>query len=136
MQTMRESWTDERLDDLNGHIREGFGRTDADLRAQRAESIALRKDMNGEFAAVRAEMKAEFAAVRAEMKAEFAAVRGEMKAGFGKVEERFDKVDERFVEMQGSIAGMQRTMMQGAIALSAAMAAGFAALVGVVATQF
>jgi hypothetical protein len=56
MASMRESWTDERLDDLNGKVDRGFERIDADLKAQRAESRA-------EFAALRSEMKGGFDAM-------------------------------------------------------------------------
>lgn len=64
---MRESWTDDRMDDLNGKV-DGL----------------------------RLEMRTEFKEVRGEMKEEFAAVRGEMKAGFDKLDERFDRISERF----------------------------------------
>jgi hypothetical protein len=74
MQQMRESWTDERLDDLNGRIGEGFGRIDADLSAQRAESIALRREMKEESIALRKEMKAGFDALSSEMNARFDAM--------------------------------------------------------------
>jgi hypothetical protein len=37
MQTMRETWTDERLDDLNGRVSDGFRRLDEDLRSLRGE---------------------------------------------------------------------------------------------------
>jgi SMC interacting uncharacterized protein involved in chromosome segregation len=67
MEAMRESWTDDRLDDLNGKV----------------DSLRI-------------EAKAEFAAVRGEMKDEFASVRAEMREGFERIEKRFDKVDERF----------------------------------------
>lgn len=53
MNAMRESWTDERLDDLNGRVDRGFERIHDDLRAHRAET-------RSEFKAVRAEMKAGF----------------------------------------------------------------------------
>lgn len=53
METVREQWTDQRLDDL--------------------------KD---EVGTLRAEMRDEFRAVRTEMKDEFRAMRTEMKAGF------------------------------------------------------
>lgn len=81
MEAMREVWTDERLDDLNGKVDRGFRRTEADIRE-------LRGEMN----------------------------------------DRFDKVDER-------LYAMQRMMLFGALALSSAFVAGFAALVGLFATQ-
>jgi hypothetical protein len=37
VEAMREKWTDERLDDLNERVSEGFRRIDADLRELRAE---------------------------------------------------------------------------------------------------
>jgi hypothetical protein len=37
MAVMRDKWTDERLDDLNARVTEGFSRVDADLRELRAE---------------------------------------------------------------------------------------------------
>lgn len=42
---MREKWSDERLDDLNARVAEGFQRVDADLRE-------LRTDMNSCFEAI------------------------------------------------------------------------------------
>lgn len=88
METMREKWTDERLDDLSHRVADGFGRVDADLRA-------LRTDTKAEFGAMRSEMNT------------------------------------RFEGIENSLRGMQRTMLGGAIALSAAIVAGF----GAIATQ-
>jgi hypothetical protein len=47
----RDGWTDERLDDLNGRVGEGFG------------------EMREEFRAMRGEMQEEFRAMRGEMAA-------------------------------------------------------------------
>jgi hypothetical protein len=88
MEAMREAWTDDRLDDLNRKVDEGFRGVDTDIRE----------------------------------------LRGEMNERFDKVNERFDKIDDRFY-------AMQRTMLFGALALSSAFVAGFAALVGLFATQ-
>jgi hypothetical protein len=45
MMTMRESWTDERLDDLSDRVDQGFQRVDADLRALNARFDALQRTM-------------------------------------------------------------------------------------------
>jgi hypothetical protein len=71
MELMPESWTDKRLDDLNGRIDQRFDQVD-----QR-------------FGRVEAELRA----LRVETRTEFMALRGEMKGGFERVEER---LDERF----------------------------------------
>jgi len=42
---MRESWTDERLDDLNARMSEGFNRIDAELRGVNARIDALHRTM-------------------------------------------------------------------------------------------
>jgi D-ribose pyranose/furanose isomerase RbsD len=107
MQQMRESWTDERLDDLNGRIGEGFSRIDADLGAQRAESIALRKEMKDESIVLRREMREDSIALRREMKASFDALGSEMNA-------RFDAMHQTMIRSAGIV---------------------IAALIGVLATQ-
>lgn len=45
MQTMRQSWTDERLDDLNHRVDEGFKRVDAELRALNGRFDALNRTL-------------------------------------------------------------------------------------------
>jgi tetrahydromethanopterin S-methyltransferase subunit G len=65
--TPREKWTDERLDDLNKKVEDGFAET-------------------------KAEMREGFARVDGDMKD----LRREMDERFDKVDKRFDKIDERF----------------------------------------
>jgi hypothetical protein len=74
MASMRESWTDARLDDLNGKVDRGFERIDADLQAQWAES-----------------------------RNEFIALRSEMKAGFDRVDERFDAMYRLMIQLGGAM---------------------------------
>jgi predicted nucleic acid-binding Zn-ribbon protein len=114
MEAMKQSWTDDRLDDLNGKV-------DALRLETRTEFKAIRGEMKDEFGAVHAEMKEEFSAVRTEMKEEFAAVRGEMKAGFDKIDERFEKMNERLLQIY-------RTMLWFC-------GVAMAALIGFIATQ-
>lgn len=52
----RAAWSDERLDDLNHSIREGFARNDREhqefreeMRAMRAEMASFRSEMNDRF---------------------------------------------------------------------------------------
>ncbi len=109
MDVMRESWTDERLDDFRGDMADFRRETKEEFvavrREMKGEFAAVRKEMRGEFAAVRREMKGEFAAVRKEMREEFAAVREEMKEEFRLVHGEFRVLHERFDRLQ-------RTMIQ------------------------
>jgi len=135
MEAMRESWTDDRMDDLNGKV------------------DVVRVEMKTDFAAVRGEMKDEFAAVRAEMREGFERIEkrfDKIDERFDKVDERFDKVDERFAKvderferaavrsegrfeaMMDRLYSMQRQMIQVYAGLFAAL---FVAVAGVIATQ-
>lgn len=79
MDAMRESWTDARLDDLNGKVDElgrrmdnGFNRVEADLRALREET-----------------------------KTEFTAARGEANARFERIDDRFDALQRLMLQLSG-----------------------------------
>ncbi|MDX6604587.1 MAG: hypothetical protein QOF23_1096 [Solirubrobacterales bacterium] len=73
----RESWTDERLDDLKERVDDGFRRMD----------------------------------------------------------ERFALMDQRFVQLDARVDSLHKTMVHGFIAMAAVQVAGFAAILGLVATQ-
>jgi len=133
MEDMRESWTDERLDDLNGGM--------ADFRRETKEEFTgVRREMRDEFQAVRREMKEEFQAVRREMKEEFRVVRSEMKAEFRAVREEMkdefrafrSEMREEFGLLHVRFDAMQRTMIQVGGGIAAAFGA---ALIGLIATQ-
>lgn len=49
MEAVREKWTDERLDDLNARMSEGFNRLDEDIREVRSEVAGVRGEMNRRF---------------------------------------------------------------------------------------
>jgi predicted nucleic acid-binding Zn-ribbon protein len=102
MEAMRESWTDDRMDDLSGKV------------------DALRLETRTEFKAVRGEMKEEFGAVRTEMREEFRAVRGEMREGFDKLEKRFQSMDQRLLETYRMMFGFCGLMLTALIGLLAA----------------
>jgi hypothetical protein len=74
MEAMREAWSDDRLDDLNHKVYEGFRRVDADVRSLRTET-----------------------------KAEFRSLRGEMNERFDRVDDRFDRLNGRFDAMQRTL---------------------------------
>ena len=45
----RQTWTDERLDDLNKKVDDGFARVDGDIREMRGDIKVLRSEMNERF---------------------------------------------------------------------------------------
>jgi chromosome segregation ATPase len=76
---MRQTWTDDRLDDFRGEVAHRF-----DVVDQRFDRV-----------------EAETRALRAEMHAEFAALRAEMKAGFERVDDRFDRMYRLMLQLGG-----------------------------------
>jgi uncharacterized protein Yka (UPF0111/DUF47 family) len=78
MQTMRESWTDERLDD-------GFDRVSADIQLLRKETGALRKEL------------------RQELRQETGALRQEMNGRFEHLESRFDDLQRTLLQVGGGM---------------------------------
>jgi hypothetical protein len=106
MEAMRESWTDARLDDFAAHTDRRFDAVDRRFDAVDQRFDSLERRMEDGFDRVNADLRA---------------LREETNS-------RFDRLDGRF-------DAMQRTLVQVAVAMSAAFIAGFAALVGLVATQ-
>ncbi len=96
----RETWTDERLDDLNARVSDGFREQHEDTRALgtelRAEIKAVEESVRTELKAVdsglRTEIKAVEKSLRAEIKAVDEGLRTEMQAGFAQINQRFDRL--------------------------------------------
>ena len=122
MEAMRESWTDERLDDMSNRMDRGFDRVHADIRA---EASSVRGEINAQGAELRDEIKAQGAELRKEIKAQGAELREEIKAQG--VELRGE-----IGYLRGEIGALQRTLLQvgggliGTVLVSAA---------GIIATQ-
>lgn len=56
----RETWTDERLDDLSAKVDSGFARLDGDIRELRKEVKSQGETLRGEMNDLRSEMNARF----------------------------------------------------------------------------
>jgi hypothetical protein len=97
----RETWTDERLDDLNKKVDDGFN------------------DMHMEFRALRGETRGEFQAVRAEMKGEFQAVRAEMNGGFQGLRNEIATLNRNLMQLTWGLIG---TMLVGFLGTIVAIA--------------
>lgn len=109
MEAMREAWTDDRLDDLNRKVDDGFLRVD-----KRFDTVDKRFD------------KVDSRIDRIETRLD-------------RIDARFEKVDARFQRLESTLDerlySIQRTMVFGVLALSGAFMAGFAGLIGLFATQ-
>jgi hypothetical protein len=61
--------------------------------------------------------------------------RVEVDRRFNEVDRRFDRVETELQRINDRLDGMHRTMVHGFIAMTAAMIAGYAAIIGLVVTQ-
>ncbi|HEX6601554.1 MAG TPA: hypothetical protein VF030_02840 [Solirubrobacterales bacterium] len=94
MEAVRDKWTDERLDDMKGHMGEGFDRLDKDLREVRSEIAGV---------------KSEVAGIRTEM-----ATRGEVKELRAAMDDRFEAMHRSIIQVSGGLFG---TMALGFLSL-------------------
>lgn len=104
----RESWTDERLDDLNAKVDVGFDKVD-----QRFDKVDQRFD-------------------RLEARS---ISRAEFDRRFDEVNKRLDRADERFEQIDSRLYSMSRTMVIAAVTMSSSMIAGFGVLAAVLAAK-
>lgn len=74
MEPVREAWTDERLDDLNGRVSDGFGDMRQEFRLVRDEIAGVRREM--------VELSGEFHAMQRILVYGFIGMSGAMVAGF------------------------------------------------------
>jgi chromosome segregation ATPase len=128
MQAMHAGSTDARLDAIDAKV-DSLGAQMGELRQEmredrqetREEMRGLRNETREEMRGLRNETRGEMRGLRNETRGEMRELRYEMKAGFERVDDHFER--------------MHRLMVQGVIGLSAAYLAGFAALIGLIATQ-
>jgi hypothetical protein len=105
MEAVRDSWTDDRLDDLNRRVAEGFVSVDRRFEQvdRRFEQIDQRFD--------------------------------QVDARFDRVENRLDRLDGRFERMDGKLDTIQHAIIYGFVGFTVAIIGGFAAIMGLIATQ-
>jgi flagellar biosynthesis/type III secretory pathway protein FliH len=126
MATMaRETWTDERLDELNVRVADGFREGSAELHAVggelKAEIQQLRIELKAEIQDLRTELKAEIQQLRTEVKTEIGELRTEMDG-------RFEAVDRQFERVHDRLDGLHRLLLFSVLGISSSILAGFVAI--------
>lgn len=126
----RETWTDERMDDLAKQVETGFDRVDrrfeqVDRQFERvhADIKTLQADVTG------LAIRQESLVTRQELKAEIRGLRGEMAERFDKLEAR---ADERFDAMALQFNRLEHLLLQGALGLVGGLVVG---ALGLIVTQ-
>ncbi|HEY8809001.1 MAG TPA: hypothetical protein VIM28_03165 [Solirubrobacterales bacterium] len=134
MEAMRQSWTDDRLDDLSHRMDKRFDQVEGEM-SQRFERVegemkAGFDRVDGEIKELRAELKGQGEELRAEVKDQGKELRGEIagvearlrtQANEHRTEtwEQFDRVHEDMRQISTAILGLHQTMTR--IAWSAAI---------------
>ena len=99
METVREAWTDERLDDLNVGMHREFDQVHTEIRELRGEIIGLGDELRGEITGVRDEFRGEIRDVRGEIRD----LRAHTDAGFDAINARFDALNRTLMVAAPSI---------------------------------
>jgi predicted nuclease with TOPRIM domain len=120
MEAMRQSWSDDRLDDLNNRVDAGFARVDerfarVDERFARLEDKIDRLDAKID-AKIDARIDRLDAKVDAKIDAAAFELRGEMKEGFHQLNCRFDAMQQTFIRVGGGLIGVLVASGAGLIA--------------------
>jgi hypothetical protein len=97
MEAIRNSWTDDRMDDLAGRVDAGFAEMGSKFVQVRVDRQFER--VHDEFAEVRQETRD----LGKELRAETNMLRGEMNQRFDSVDRRFDRLDTRFDVILGAM---------------------------------
>jgi DNA anti-recombination protein RmuC len=145
---MRQSWTDDRLDDLShrmderfdqveGKMKSGFDRVDGEIKELRAEIENQGRDLRAESQGQGKELRAEIKDQGKELRAEMAGIEARLRAQssehhvrtgeeFAKVREELGHLHKDKQQMLAGIQALQRTVIQvgwaGAFTLIAAIA--------------
>jgi hypothetical protein len=98
MEAMRQSWSDDRLDDLNKRVDDGFARVDA------------------QFARLEERMQAGFDRADARLETTAAELRREMQMGFHDVNARFDAMQQTMMRIGAGLIGVLIVSSAGLIA--------------------
>jgi hypothetical protein len=108
MEAMRQTWTDDRMDDLAERMETGFAQAHVDL-------AATREDLRGEIKGQGQELRGEIKAQGEELREEMAALRSD--------------VTVRLESLNAVVAAGQRTMLQICSGLCVALIATMATLI-------
>lgn len=118
MEAVREKWTDERLDDMNDRMGEGFDRLDKDIRevwvelsGVRFELANARTDLTAEVGSARADLTAEIGSVRTDLLKEIGSLRTDL---LEEMNRRFEATHRLIIQVGGGLFG---TMVIGFLGL-------------------
>jgi hypothetical protein len=124
MEAMRQSWSDDRLDDLNKRVDEGFTRVDARFAhlEKRVDAGFNRLDAKIDDAVGRLDSKLDrkldssTAKLDRKLDGSAAELRREMKMGFDQINARFDTMQQTMIRVGGGLIGVLVASSAGLIA--------------------
>lgn len=120
---MRQSWTDDRLDDLShrmderfdhveGEMKAGFARVDGEIKGLRIEMREGFERVDGEIKELRAEIKAQGRELRGEMAGVEARLRAQASEHYAKVREEIATLHNDNRQLNAEMHALQRTIVQ------------------------
>jgi len=127
----RQSWTDDRLDDLSHRMDERFDRVEGEIKGARVEMRTTAKELRGEIKTqgdeLRGEIKTQGDELRGEIKTQGDELRGEIKGLGRELREEMARLHDDNRQMNVNLLELQQTMIRigwaGVIALIGTLAA-------------
>ena len=110
----REKWTDDRLDDLNQRVNDGFARVEGDIRG-------LQVEVKKQGESLRAEMSTRLGETEARLEKKIDGVKGDLDGVKGDLEKKIDSLGKSVAEVRGVI---DRALFVGVAALILTQIAG------------
>lgn len=112
MEAMREAWTDDRLDNLNGKVDAGFARMDARFNAMEAR-------MDQRFDAMQAHFDKRLDTMQAHLDKRLDTMQVHLDTRLEGQDRRFEAIDERLDGLQRILVVTQMTFILGLLGLFA-----------------
>jgi hypothetical protein len=97
MEAMRQTWTDDRMDDLVHRVDTGFAQVHDDNKELRREMAGLGSELRHENKSLATELRTDNKALAAELRGETNALRAEMVGGFDALNRRFDALQRTLI---------------------------------------
>lgn len=99
MEAMRQSWSDDRINELRDRVEAGFAQVD-----ERSARIEARLDAG--FARLDTKIDTKIGALDTKVDGVAAELRQEMKAGFDQINSRFDAMQQTIMRVGGGLIGV------------------------------
>jgi hypothetical protein len=115
LMSARQTWTDDRMDDLCKRVDDGFAQVHGDIKDVRRELGSTREELRAEIGLVREELRGEIGSLREEIGSTRNELHGALSKEVGSVQRRLDS---EAGSLRGEMVALRAEFNQGFVALN------------------